>query len=168
MPAAGKALFGLDFYQICPYYACFALSCKAKCLVLWKKISSAAPLRGIWLRTHNWGIEREENSLEPVGNQTHDFKIFTQLKQLKSHVSCLAKKSLWKQRGVVQRTLPTVLKLLGNNVNKHQICVSIKTLLTCAIKKPFSYQLLRLFVYSNGWIQYFWIISPEMRMRGYK
>ena len=30
-------------------------------------ISSAAPPRGTWFRTHYWGIEREEKSLHPAG-----------------------------------------------------------------------------------------------------
>ena len=39
---------------------------------LFRKISSAAPPWGTWLRTHCWGIEREE----PRRNQSHDLKSF--------------------------------------------------------------------------------------------
>ena len=55
-------------HQICGNYACFAKSSTAKHHFLLRKISSAAPPWGTWLRTHYWGIEREEKSPAPGGS----------------------------------------------------------------------------------------------------
>ena len=66
----------LQICQICAYHACFAPSCTAKLLFLWKKLTSVAPPRGIWLKIHYWGIGRKEKSPAPGGNQTHNLKSF--------------------------------------------------------------------------------------------
>ena len=69
-----QAYTRLFFCQI--WADCFASSCTAKHLFLCKKNRFVAPPWGIWLRTHFWGIEREEENPAPCGNQTLDLKSF--------------------------------------------------------------------------------------------
>ena len=47
-----------------------------KHIFLCRKIIGVAPPRGLWSRTHYWGIETEEKSPGPGGNWTHDLKSF--------------------------------------------------------------------------------------------
>ena len=54
----------------------FATSWTAKQHFWKKEITSLAPPWGAWWRTHYWGIEREEKSLAPGWNRSHDLESF--------------------------------------------------------------------------------------------